>query len=453
MAVFALDSKKKPLMPCSEKRARLLLERGRARVHRMYPFTIRLVDRSDGNRQPITLKVDPGSKQTGIALVRESGNTAHVVAIIELKHRGSAIRKALKQRAGFRRRRRSANLRYRAPRFENRRRAAGWIPPSLLHRVHTVLATAARLRRIAPISAITQELVRFDMQQMQNPEITGVEYQQGTLAGYELREYLLEKWGRECAYCGAKGSPLNIDHVHPSSRGGSNRASNLTLACIPCNEKKGNLTIEAFLATDISRLERIQRQLKAPLADAAAVNATRWALYRALAGTGLAVSTGSGGRTKYNRHRFSIPKTHALDAVCAGSMDHITSIHSWQQPTMEITATGRGAYKRTRLTADGFPRGYLMRSKSVHGFTTGDMVRALVPNGKKQGSYLARVAVRASGSFNLQTSTVVVQGISYKHCRLLQRADGYSYHLQPLSKGDAGRTNALAHAALSRPGA
>jgi len=81
------------------------------------------------------------------------------------------------------------------------------------------------------------------------------------------------------------------------------------------------------------------------------------------------------------------------------------------------------------------------------------MVRALVPNGKKQGSYLARVAVRASGSFNLQTSTVVVQGISYKHCRLLQRADGYSYHLQPLSKGDAGRTNALAHAALSRPGA
>ncbi len=109
------------------------------------------------------------------------------------------------------------------------------------------------------------------------------------------------------------------------------------------------------------------------------------------------VSTGSGGRTKYNRHRFSIPKTHALDAVCAGSMDHITGIHGWQQPTLLIAATGRGAYKRTRLTSDGFPRGYLMHSKSVHGFTTGDMVRALVPTGTKRGSYLARVAVRASG--------------------------------------------------------
>src|SRR5208337_379440 len=162
-----------------------------------------------------------------------------------------------------RRRRRSANLRYRAPRFENRRRAAGWIPPSLLHRVHTVLATVARLRRIAPISAITQELVRFDMQQMQNPEITGVEYQQGTLAGYELREYLLEKWGRECAYCGAKGSPLNIDHVHPSSRGGSNRASNLTLACIPCNESKDNRDIRDFLIHNPVRLVSILRQIKA----------------------------------------------------------------------------------------------------------------------------------------------------------------------------------------------
>ena len=137
------------------------------------------------------------------------------------------------------------------------------------------------------------------------------------------------------------------------------------------------------------------------------MNATRWALYRALAATGLPVSTGSGGRTKFNRLRFSIPKAHALDAVCAGNMDSITDVRGWQQPTLLITANGRGSYKRTRLTAHGFPRGYLMRSKSVHGFTTGDMVRAIVPTGKKLGSYVARVAVRASGSFNLQTAAAL----------------------------------------------
>ena len=455
MAVFVLGKHKEPLMPCSEKRGRLLLKRGRARVHKMYPFTIRLVDRESGETQPLALKIDPGSKQTGIAIVRETDATATVVVLIELKHRGAAIRKALQQRAGFRRRRRSANLRYRPPRFDNRRKPEGWLAPSLQHRVDTVLATAARLRASAPITSVVQELVRFDMQLMENPEISGVEYQQGTLEGCEVREYLLAKWGRTCAYCDAANVPLNIDHVHPRSRGGSNRVSNLVPACVPCNESKDDRLVEEFLATDPERLAKIRKQLKLPLKDAAAVNATRWALYRALAETGLPVSTGSGGRTKFNRHRFSIAKAHALDAVCAGNMDHITEVRGWQQPTLLISANGRGSYKRTRLTAHGFPRGYLMRSKSVHGFTTGDMVRAEVPAGKKQGSYIARIAVRASGSFNLQTASGVIQGISHKHCRLLQRGDGYGYQLQKLSKGTtgkAGRAGGLSPATLSLPG-
>ena len=73
------------------------------------------------------------------------------------------------------------------------------------------------------------------------------------------------------------------------------------------------------------------------------MNATRWSLYRALAAAGLPVSTGSGGRTKFNRLRFSIPKTHALDAVCAGNMDSITAVRGWQQPTLVISANGRGS--------------------------------------------------------------------------------------------------------------
>ena len=77
------------------------------------------------------------------------------------------------------------------------------------------------------------ELVRFDMQQIENPEISGVEYSQGTLAGFEQREYLLEKWGRKCAYCDAKDVPLNLDHIHSRANGGSNRVSNMTMACIP----------------------------------------------------------------------------------------------------------------------------------------------------------------------------------------------------------------------------
>ena len=140
----------------------------------------------------------------------------------------------------MRRRRRSANLRYRAPRFLNRKnKGKGWLAPSLQHRIDTTLSWVARLRNVAPITHLAQELVRFDMQQLENPEIAGVEYQQGELVGYEVREYLLEKWRRQCAYCDASTVPLQIDHIHPKARGGSNRVSNLTLACAPCNLKIG----------------------------------------------------------------------------------------------------------------------------------------------------------------------------------------------------------------------
>ena len=438
MAVFVLGKNKRPLMPCSEKRARLLLERGRARVHRLVPFTIRLVDRTvcDCALQPLELKIDPGSKTSGLALARhndtvnaETGKivtTAHVLNLFELIHRGFQISQALTARSQMRRRRRSANLRYRAPRFHNRTKPKGWLAPSLQHRIDTTLSWVQRIRRYTPVTHLAQELVRFDMQQLENPEITGLEYQQGELAGYEVREYLLEKWQRQCAYCDAQHVPLQIEHIHPKARGGSNRISNLTLACAPCNVKKAAQEITLFLAKDPQRLAHIQAQTKRPLRDAATVNATRWKLFNALQATGLPVRTGSGGLTKFNRSRLRIPKTHALDAACVGNVD---AVERWQQPTLTIKAMGRGSYQRTRLNRYGFPRGYLTRKKQIHGFQTGDRVTAAVTQGKKIGTYVGRVAVRASGHFNIQTATEVVQGISHRYCTLIQRSDGYGYSL------------------------
>ena len=436
MAVFVLDKRKKPLMPCSEKRARKLLDSGRARVHRLIPFSIRLIDREVAGceLQPVKIKIDPGSKVTGIAVIRETksidvatgeiGITVHVLNLFELLHRGRQISEALTARRQMRRRRRGC-LRYRAPRFLNRgNKAKGWLAPSLQHRVDTTVAWVNRFQRVMPVAGIAQELVRFDMQLMQNAEISGVEYQQGTLAGYEVREYLLNKWNRECAYCGVKDVPLQIEHIHSKACGGSNRVSNLALACQPCNQKKGAQDVRVFLAKDSKRLDRILAQAKRPLRDAAAVNTTRWALFNAIKAAGLPVTTGSGGLTKYNRVQLGIPKTHALDAVCVGA---VSAVSGWQKPTLAIKATGRGSYQRTRLDAFGFPRGYLTREKRIHGFQTGDMVSADVIKGKKIGFYVGRVAVRATGSFNIQTAQGVVQGISHRCCKVIQRADGYGF--------------------------
>lgn len=458
MAVFVLDRSGKALMPCSEKRARLLLARCRARVHRVLPFVIRLVDRQADScaAQPLRIKLDPGSKATGLVLVRDTEQVASatgevqrgaaVLNLFELVHRGRQISEALSARRAMRRRRRG-NLRYRAPRFLNRTRPAGWLAPSLRHRVDTTIAWVARLTRWAPVMAVSSELVRFDMQALEKPEISGIEYQRGTLAGFEVREYLLAKWQRKCCYCDAQQVPLNIEHLVARARGGSDRVSNLAVACVPCNSRKGAQPLEVFVK-DRARLARILAQCKRPLKDAAAVNATRWALAALLRKTGLPLELASGGRTKFNRTQLGIPKTHALDAACVGEVAAVTA---WCRPTLEVKCTGRGRYQRTRLDRFGFPRGYLTRSKRVQGFQTGDMVRADVLTGKKSGTHVGRVAVRATGSFNIQSAGSVVQGIAHRYCRLIQRGDGYGYTTIALTKVDA-RTGAASQPALSIPG-
>lgn len=140
------------------------------------------------------VKVDPGSKTTGIAVVQET--TGQVVAAVEIEHRGEAIKASLKDRQATRRGRRQRKTRYRQPRCDNRTRPERWLPPSLSSRVAHVLTWVTRLCRLCPVTAVSQELVRFDLQKEQDPEISGIQYQQGTLAGDEPREYLLEKYDR-----------------------------------------------------------------------------------------------------------------------------------------------------------------------------------------------------------------------------------------------------------------
>jgi len=289
-----------------------------------------------------------------------------------------------------------------------------------------VVTWVRRLVRLCPITAISQELVRFDTQALENPDIEGVDYQQGTLKGYEVREYVLVKWNHQCAYCDARDVPLELDHVHPRSRNGSNRVSNLTLACTPCNQRKSNQDVREFLQHDPVRLARILAHLKAPLKDAAAVNTTRWALYERLKTLGLPIECGSGGLTKYNRVTCGLPKTHWLDAANVGRSTKAALIIKDIVP-LYITATGHGSRQMCRMDKYGFPRTGSKQHKRVQGFQTGDLVRAVVTSGTKQGTYVGKVAVRTRGIFNITTAHGVVTDIHHRFCVLVARSDGYTY--------------------------
>ena len=429
--VFVLDRHKKPLMPCSPKRARKLMESGRARVHRRYPFTIRLVDRTlEGSTvQKTELRIDPGSKTTGFAIVRkdEEGED-HVLHLSQFEHRGQQIRLSLEKRSSIRRCRRSRKTWYRAPRFDNRIRPDGWLPPSLQHRVLTTRTWVKCYMSLLPVSSIAFEYTNFDMQLMQNPGIEGVEYQHGSLHGYEVRQYLYEKFGHRCVYCGNEPDAIELDHVVPRSKGGSDRVSNLVPSCHKCNQRKGNRSIEDFLAGDREKLHEIQKQLKAPLRDATAMNIVRLAILRFLNDTGIPVTCWSGARTKWNRDRLSIPKDHHLDAACVGA---VKALYDWEDQTiLMIKAAGHGSRKRRHVDRYGFPFGKpFMREKLVHGFQTGDIVKAVVPDGKKAGIHIGKVSVRNTGRFNIKTSAGTVEGIGWRNCTILQRKDGYSYQI------------------------
>ena len=443
--VFVLDKKKRPLMSCSEKRARLLLERGRAVVHKMAPFTIRLKDRRVENSrvQPLRLKLDPGSKAMGVALLRENGpEQAAAIFLSEIRHQ-VGIKDRLDKRRGVRRSRRNRKCRHRAPRFDNRRRPKGWLPPSLEARIEQTQNAVTKLRRLLPITALTTEHVKFDTQLLQNPDIASVEYQRGELFGYEVKEYLLEKWERRCAYCGAENVPLEIEHVIPKNptRGlkGTDRVSNLTIACQFCNQAKGNQSPEAWLqklkcsGREIDQrradnLPKVLANLKKPLPDAAMMNATRWALYERLKRTGLPVECGTGARTKKQRVEHGLPKTHYYDACCVGASTpanlriDVVYVSVW-------SAIGRGTRKMSNIDRWGFPVGHRKRKKNHFGFQTGDWVAADVPEGKYAAHWIGRVAVRATGYFDLMDrfGKRHCQGISWKHFRVLQRGDGWQY--------------------------
>jgi 5-methylcytosine-specific restriction endonuclease McrA len=417
--IFVLSHDKQPLDPCHPARARQLLKAGKAAVFRRFPFTIILKERlaAESETQAHRVKLDPGSKTTGIAVVQEQ--TGRVVWAAELSHRGQQIRDRLLARQQIRRGRRQRKTRYRAARFLNRRRAAGWLAPSLQHRVETSITWTKRLMRLVPIRAMSTELVRFDTQLMQDAEISGVAYQQGELVGYEVREYLLDKWQRRCAYCGKANIPLQVEHIIPRSRGGSDRVDNLTLACESCNQRKGSQTAEEF------GFLRLQAQARQPLKDAAAVNSTRWALYERLQALGLPVEAGTGGCTKFNRSRLGLPKAHWLDAVCVGaSTSEALDTHNIRP--LYIRAMGHGSRQMCRMNKYGFPRTGPKQARTSYGFRTGDLVKAIVPSGTYRGTHEGRIAIRSRPSFRLN-------GIDL-HPRLLkrvQRADGYAYSGQP----------------------
>ena len=359
--VPVLTTNGQPLAPCHPKRARSMVRQGKASFRHRRGIRCIVLHRTNvpkvKNSEKLQIRIDPGSEKTGIAVTREyqDGSRSALLAL-ELQHRGKAIKKGMTKRSEKRRNRRGRKTRYRKPRFNNRVRTKNWLPPSLLSRLQNTTTWVHRLSQLIPITDIHVETTIFNPQLLRNPEIHGMEYQQGPLYRTNLRAAVMRRDGHRCSYCGksSKRNRLELDHVTPKSRGGTDRYDNLVSACRACNQKRGNLTLATWLKRRPAKLKEIEAKLGMELAPATHMNVILPRLLRELRHIGWTVHEHSAATTAAGRRVCSVEKSHHADAALTGCP---TALRYMPKEPIRIVANGRGQRQRIMPNKKGTPRG------------------------------------------------------------------------------------------------
>ena len=304
--VYVLNVDGKPLMPCKSAKARHLLRDGKAKVVKREPFTIKLLFECDNITQPITLGVDAGSKHIGVSASTEKKEVYSVD--VELRNDVVELISTRKQNRRTRRNR----LRYRKPRFNNRKKADGWLSPSIEQKIQCHLKVVEDSHKILPITKIVVELANFDMQKILNPDIEGEEYQKGAQSGFwNIREFVIWRDNHTCQHCKGKSKDnvLEVHHIESRKTGG-NAPNNLVTLCKTCHQKHHREGMQL----NIHRGNSMRHE--------AFMGVMRREFYNRLKDIYQDVKITYGYITKSNRIANGLPKAHHIDAFCiAGNLD------------------------------------------------------------------------------------------------------------------------------------
>ena len=305
MIVYVLNKHGKPLMPCSPAKARILLKEKKARVIKRTPFTIQLLYGSSGYKQAVTLGVDSGYNHIGVSAVTEKKEL--FASEIELR---TDIVKLLSERRQYRRSRRHRKTRYRKPRFLNRKKEEGWLAPSIQHKLDSHIKVIEQVKKIIPVSKIIFQVAKFDIQKIKNPDIKGLDYQNGEQAGfYNTREYVLHRDNHTCQiYKGKTKDKVLVVHHIVSRQTGGNRPDNLITLCNTCHQKlhKGEVKVSLKPKNNGFKAETFMSMV-------------RWKIVNRLKELGNNIKATYGYLTKTKRIELGLSKSHINDAfVIAG---------------------------------------------------------------------------------------------------------------------------------------
>lgn len=399
MFVYVLNKHGKPLMPCKPRKARLLLKSRKAKVVNRTPFTIQLLYGSSGFKQPVNLGVDAGSKYIGLSVTTSKNELFK--ATVELRQ---DISKLLETRKILRRSRRTRKLRYRPARFNNRGKK-GKLAPSIQHKIDSHVTIIKKVCGWIPVENIIVESSEFDIQKLKNPNIRGVEYQQGDAKGfYNVKAAVLSRDEYTCQICECKDTQLEVHHIRFKSQGGSNSMENLITLCKSCHEKihKNEL--------------KIDKQVRS-FNHASHMNIMRKRLVRILKNEFANVFETYGYLTKFNREKLGLSKSHCNDAFIIS--------HNFNAQQSNVMFQFRKVRRHNRQIHKAKPGKGAIRQRNqspyiVNGFRRYDKVMY-----NKIECFIT--GKRSSGYFQLKTfdGTVISQGASSKRLKLLEPSKGW----------------------------
>ena len=296
--VFVKSINNTSLMPCSARKARLLLSSNKAIIIDYKNFTIKLNYNTTNFCQTTTIAVDTGAKFLGIIL--RNGNNILLARQVKLR---TDISSLLTTRRILRRARRN-KLRYRQPRFLNRTKSkqSGWLPPSIQSRVNNTINMIDNLISKLPVYKLIIEVGNFDVQKMKNPAINGKEYQQGEMAGFnEIKEFVLTRDNYTCKHkqCDHTDKKLQVHHIQFRSNGGSDKPDNLITLCKTCHSN-----LHSGLIDD--KFKKVANYKEPPF-----MNSLKTRLQKHYINATFCF----GYQTKTTRQEMQLPKSHINDAI------------------------------------------------------------------------------------------------------------------------------------------
>ena len=369
--VFVFNKNGTRLMPCHPAKARILLKKKKAKVIKVFPFTIKLNYQIDNPKlQDVTIGIDPG-KTIGISITTKQ----RVLLEAQLEQR-TDIPNLLEARRNVRRTRRN-RLRYRKPRFNNRRKIyakqkEGWIPPSIQASLLTYINIIKFFNKYVNINKVRYEYNTFDIQKLKDSNIQGKQYQQGDLYQEEnIKSYIRKRDNYTCQRCNKHIKDLNniklqVHHIKPKSQGGINVSSNLITLCEHCHKQ-----VHEYLKQN-KKIKFKIREYK----ENAKLNILKDRIYKELINLGYEAEKTYGYETKIKRIQLGLDKEHQIDARIIAGNCYKRSKHDVQVYYMKkIRNHNRKIYKDKILKGNIKKRN--IQSYEKNGYRHYDMVKYL----------------------------------------------------------------------------